>query len=265
MSIAQKNNSVEKAFAILSVFSQNGGKFEFGVGEISKILKMHKATVHRFLRSLEKIGVIEKNSETGKYRLGLKLYELGNSVSLKKIMVDRARKYLEDLHWYLNETVHFATLKNGEVAYLDKIIADRNFVIISEVGKRLPAHCTGLGKAMLAFLPEKDVKRIIKEKGLKKFTKNTITNRKKFFEELKRIRERGYAIDDEEIEDGLRCIAAPVFNGEGKVIAAVSISGPSSRINEEVYDEYSKYVIKTAKLISEELKNIDWGMLGCMS
>lgn len=255
------NNSIKKAFAILSVFSQNGGKFELGVGEISRILKMHKSTVHRFLRSMEKVGVIEKNEETGKYRLGLKLYELGNSVSLKKIMVDRARAYLEDLHWYLNETVHFATLKNGEVAYLDKIIADRNFVIISEVGKRLPAHCTGLGKAMLAFLPEDEVKRIIKEKGLKRFTKNTITNKKKFFEELKKVKERGYAIDDEEIEDGLRCIAAPIFNGEGKVIAAVSISGPSSRINETTYDEYSKYVIRTAKLISEELKNINWRLV----
>ncbi|MFN3133975.1 MAG: IclR family transcriptional regulator [Candidatus Kryptonium sp.] len=261
MRTTQKNSSIEKAFAILSVFSQNGGRFELGVGEISKVLKMHKSTVHRFLRSMEKIGVIEKNNETGKYRLGLKLYELGNSVSLKKIMVDRARKYLEDLHWYLNETVHFATLKNGEVAYLDKIIADRNFVIISEVGKRLPAHCTGLGKVMLAFLPESEVRRIIKEKGLKRFTKNTITNRKDLFEELKKIRERGYAIDNEEIEDGLRCIAAPIFNGEGKVIAAVSISGPSSRINEATYDEYSKYVIKTAKLISEELKNVNWRLV----
>jgi len=254
------NSSIEKAFKILSVFSQNG-KFELGVGEISRILKMHKTTVSRFLRSMEKIGVVEKNEETGKYRLGLKLYELGNSVSLKKIMVDRARIHLEDLHWYLNETVHFATLKNGEVVYLDKIIADRNFVIISEVGKRLPAHCTGLGKAMLAFLPESEVKRIIKEKGLKKFTKNTITNRKKFFEELEKIRERGYAIDNEEIEEGLRCIAAPIFNGEGKVIASVSISGPSSRINEQTYDEYSKYVIKTAKFISEELKNINWRLI----
>lgn len=261
MRTTQKNSSIEKAFAILSVFSQNGGRFELGVGEISKILKMHKSTVHRFLRSMEKVGVIEKNNETGKYRLGLKLYELGNAVSLKKIMVDRARKYLEDLHWYLNETVHFATLKNGEVAYLDKIIADRNFVIISEVGKRLPAHCTGLGKVMLAFLPENEVRRIVKEKGLKRFTKNTITNRKDLFEELKKIRERGYAIDNEEIEDGLRCIAAPIFNGEGKVIAAVSISGPSSRINETTYDEYSKYVIKTARLISEELKNVNWRLV----
>lgn len=261
MRTTQKNSSIEKAFAILSVFSQNGGRFELGVGEISKILKMHKSTVHRFLRSMEKVGVIEKNNETGKYRLGLKLYELGNSVSLKKIMVDRARKYLEDLHWYLNETVHFATLKNGEVVYLDKIIADRNFVIISEVGKRLPAHCTGLGKVMLAFLPESDVKRIIREKGLKRFTKNTITNKKDLFEELKKIRECGYAIDNEEIEDGLRCIAAPIFNGEGKVIAAVSISGPSSRINETTYEEYSKYVIKTARLISEELKNVNWRLI----
>jgi len=210
---------------------------------------------------MEKVGVIERNNETGKYRLGLKLYELGNSVSLKKIMVDRARKYLEDLHWYLNETVHFATLKNGEVVYLDKIIADRNFVIISEVGKRLPAHCTGLGKAMLAFLPESDVKRIIKEKGLKKFTKNTITNKKDLFEELKKIRECGYAIDNEEIEDGLRCIAAPIFNGDGEVIAAVSSSGPSSRINETTYEEYSKHVIKTARLISEELKNVNWRLI----
>jgi len=210
---------------------------------------------------MEKVGVIERNNETGKYRLGLKLYELGNSVSLKKIMVDRARKYLEDLHWYLNETVNFATLKNGEVVYLDKIIADRNFVIISEVGKRLPAHCTGLGKAMLAFLPESDVKRIIKEKGLKKFTKNTITNKKDLFEELKKIRECGYAIDNEEIEDGLRCIAAPIFNGDGEVIAAVSISGPSSRINETTYEEYSKHVIKTARLISEELKNVNWRLI----
>jgi len=84
MRIAQKNSSIEKAFAILSVFSQNGGRFELGVGEIRKILKMHKSTVHRFLRSMEKVGVIERNNETGKYRLGLKLYELGNSVSLKK-------------------------------------------------------------------------------------------------------------------------------------------------------------------------------------
>ncbi len=254
------NSSIEKAFKILSVFSENG-KSELGVREISKILKINRSTVHRFLSSMEKIGVVEKNEETGKYRLGLKLYEIGNSVPLRKIMVDRARYYLEDLHWYLNETVHFATLKNGEVVYLDKIIADRNFVIISEVGRRLPAHCTGLGKAMLAFLPESEVRRIIKEKGLKKFTKNTITSSRKFFEELRKIRECGYAIDNEEIEDGLRCIAVPVFNGEGKVIAAVSISGPSSRINESVYDEYSKYVIRTAKLISDELKNITWRMV----
>ena len=255
-----KNSSIEKAFKILSKLSQSR-KYEMGVAELSRTLKMHKSTVHRFLATMEKIGIVEKNKNNGKYRLGLKLFELGSAVCLKEILIDRAREYLEDLHWYLNETVHLAMLKDGKIAYLDKIVADRNFVIVSGIGKRLPAHCTGLGKAMLAFLPRKDVERIIKKHGLPRFTKNTITSKKKLFEELKTIRERGYAIDNEEIEDGLRCIAAPIFDGNGKVVAAVSISGPVSRINEKTIEEYSKYVVKTANRISKELKNINGGLL----
>jgi len=144
-------------------------------------------------------------------------------------------------------------LDRGEVVYIEKRECRQSIQIVSQIGMRLPAHCTGVGKVLLAYLPDAEVRQIIKKKGMTRFTKNTITDPRSLETELDRIRERGYAIDNEEIMDGLFCMAAPIRDYSGKVIAAVSVSGPTSRIKMEKLPKALELVVQTSGEISSAL------------
>ncbi|MDK2823537.1 MAG: IclR family transcriptional regulator, regulon repressor [Clostridia bacterium] len=242
--------SVDRALQIMEVFSSE--KRELGVTEIAQSLGIHKSTVFGLLATLENRGYVEQNLENGKYKLGLKLFELGNLVQEGMDLRSLAAPFIAELVDKYGETVHLVIHDKGEVVYIDKRESLSNIRILSRVGSRLPMHCTGVGKCLLAFMAEEDIQLVIK-KGLRPFTPNTIIDAEKLKQELATIRNNGYAFDLEEIEMGLRCVAAPIKNHKGEVIAAISLSGPSMRMDEEKMLQLIEPIKTAALKISRSL------------
>ncbi len=241
--------SVDRALRILDTFSLK--EKELGVTEISKRLDLHKNTVFGLLRTLEYWGYIEQNQSTRKYRLGLKLLELGNQVKEGLDLRAVALPFLQELVERYSETVHLAVHDQGEIVYIEKVEGPNTIRMYSQIGRRAPMHCTGVGKAILAYMSEKEIEKIIRLQGLKYFTPNTITDPRKLHEELRLIKENGYSLDKEEIEIGLRCVAAPIRDSQNTVIAAISVSGPSMRMTEGKIQELISSVKEAAFKISK--------------
>jgi DNA-binding IclR family transcriptional regulator len=229
------------------------------LAELSEKLQLHKSTVHRLIMVLERHNVIERNSVNGRYRLGLKLFELGTRAVSQLDLRERARPYLERLVLETSETVHLCILDETEVVYLDKVEPARSVRMATSVGRRNPAYCTAVGKAMLAWLPESQVESIVRKDGLKAVTPHTITSLLEFKRELSAIRKRGYAVDNEEIEEGVRCIGCVVRNFSGEPVAAISISGPAFRLTESKVPVLATAVVAAAHGLSRGLgfKDVD--------
>jgi DNA-binding IclR family transcriptional regulator len=223
------------------------------VAELAQRVKLHKSTAHRLLSILERHRIVERVSETGRYRLGLRLFELGTIAMDRFNIRDRARPYLESLLEELNETVHLCALDAGEVLYLDKIEPARSVRMASRIGHRKPVHCTAVGKAILAHLSKGEQDSILQLHGLPRITPKTITTAVELKAEFKPIRERGYALDNEETEMGLRCIGAAILDYSGHPVAAVSVSAPSFRLTMDKVPDLAGPVVRVARALSEEL------------
>jgi DNA-binding IclR family transcriptional regulator len=241
---------LEKAFKILELFSERDK--ELSATEIHNCLSYNKTSTFRIIKNLEDAGYIEKDSRTLKYKLGLRIFYLASLAEPHTAIRKITRPFLEKLNEECHETVHLAVLHQGEALYLDKIEGKKTIRVISRIGMKLPAHCSGVGKTLLASLSEEALEEIIREKGLPRFTDNTITDLNDLKEELAQIRKQGYAIDNEEIEEGLKCSAAPLINSEEKVLAAISISAPTESFNKEC-STYISRVKKTAKEVSQAI------------
>lgn len=222
--------SVERAIGILLLYSNDVE--ELTLTEISLRMGLHKSTTFGLINTLEHYDLIQKSLETGKYRLGIRLLQLGNLVFTQLDLRKVTGKYLKQLVNKHSETVHLAILDGADVVYIDKVDSPRSIQMNSAIGKRMPAYATGIGKAILAFLPEEEWRRHVSS-PLKKFTENTITSLDDLEKELERIRRNGYAEDNEEIEDGLRCVAAPMFDVNNQVVGSVSLSAPTTRMSKE--------------------------------
>lgn len=244
---------VDRVVDILETFPKHGP--ELGVSEISRILGLKKATAHRLLVALRRRGLVAQDPLSRRYRLGLKLWELGAMATSHVDWVDRVKPYLEQLTQLTGETSHLAVLSDGQVLYVEKVESPRSLRIPSQVGRRLPVHCTAVGKALIAFLPDEVLQSIVGHHGLKAFTTNTITDLDRLRAELATAREQGYTTDNEEIEEGLACIGAPVRDHSAHVVAAISIAGPASRVRSERMGDHIKAVVGVANAISR--------MLGC--
>ena len=243
---------LHKAFRLLDLFGSEEVE-ELAVPEIIEKLGYTQPTVFRIINNLEEEGYLEKNTETGRYRLGMRLFFLGSRVKPYHLLKNAARPLLGKLHQQTGETVHLAVLHKYEVLYLDKIQSSHTVrVVISQVGRKLPAHCSGVGKALLAHLPMDEVKEAVEEAGLPTFTVNTITTWNRLKEELENIREQGFAVDNEEIEIGLKCVAAPVFI-DRQVVAALSVSLPKMRFSQAGPD-LPQVVMGTARELSAVLE-----------
>ena len=243
--------SVERAIALLKAFDID--KPELGVTELSRVLGLHKSTVSRILATLERGGLVEQNPETGKYRLGVALIGLGALVVAHADVREIARPLLRRLAEETQETVNLAVLDGDEVINIEQMLPDKRQVKnIGWVGRRTPLHCVSTGKVLLAYLPEEEIERIL-AKGLSRRTDKTITDPGRLRKELVKIRQQGYATGLEELEEGLNAVAAPVRNHDGKVIAAVSVSGPSYRVSLENIPKLAKLTIRTAEEISRRL------------
>ncbi|SFT01569.1 IclR family transcriptional regulator [Halostagnicola kamekurae] len=223
------------------------------ITEIADELNRSKGTIHCHLATLLEKEHVVKDDET--YRLSLRYLELGEGVKERLGTYEVVTDELADLAEQSNELVQFATEEHGRAVYLYKTGGELAVQTASSVGKREYLHCISLGKAILAHYPRERVEEIVDEHGLPGYTPQTITSRDELFEELETIRERGYAFDDEEKIEGLRCVAAPVTAGEDDVIGAVSVSGPSSRMTGDRYrEELPNMVTRSANVIEINAK-----------
>ncbi|MBI5968744.1 MAG: IclR family transcriptional regulator [Deltaproteobacteria bacterium] len=227
------------------------------IRELSVKINLPKGTIHRLLSSLSYFGYVRQDLKTRNYFLGFKLVELGNILLSQLDLRKEAEPFLRDLSERTKETVHMVFLDRNEIVYIDKVETDHSssgLRMASKVGLRNPAHSCAVGKVLLSHLSEVELNHLIKEKGLSKRTENTIVNSDQLREHLRSVRTQGYAIDDEENERGIRCVAAPIYNEAGKAMAAISISGPAFRITKKVIQErLKKEVVETAFQISQRL------------
>lgn len=242
---------LEKAMRVLGRFDSEHP--EWGVTELSRDLKINKSTVSKILSTFENHHVLSKNHENRKYRLGLRLFELGSLVAEQMDLQKVAYPYMEDLNRKVKETVHLVVMDGFEIVYINKVESSQSLRIVTRVGGRLPAYCTGVGKVLLSALSPEELELFFRKNRLKALTPNTITDREKLKKELAQIRAQGYAIDHEEFSKGLMCIAAPIFNYSQKEIGAISISGPTHRILEKNLKELIPLVKDTAQRISRQL------------
>ena len=243
---------LDRAINILEfIGKQSSG--EAALPELSAAMKLHKTTTHRIAHVLESRGLLRRGLDSNRYRLGLHLYDLGCQALDHVNMRDEARPLMTRVAFEVGETVHLALLDRVEVLYIERMEAQRSLTMGSKLGARNPVYCTALGKAMLAYSPETEVDHILTGLRMEARTRNTITNVLALKRELKRVHDRGYAIDDEEIEEGIRCIAAPILNADDRAVAAISVSGPSSRITPDRYQLIGKTMIKAAQELSVRL------------
>jgi len=243
-------SSVANALRLTKAFSEQ--EYEMGISALAARLGLAKSTVHRLATTLVEYDMLEQNRETGKYRLGLAFFELGTLVRRKMDTATEAQGEIHALADSSGETVQLAILDHLTVLYI-RIRESRQAVRLSSgLGSRAPAHCTGVGKALLAFQPAEVVQQVI-DAGLKRHTVNTITEPDALRAELASIRGRGYAIDDEEIEVGLRCVAAPIRDHSGQVVAAISVAAPVQRMSKKTVQTTIPSVVAAAENISRRL------------
>jgi IclR family transcriptional regulator, KDG regulon repressor len=246
----QRLSSVGAAIKLLNAFSED--ETEFGISNLAKRLGLAKSTVHRLATTLVADRLLEQDPQSGKYRLGIALFRLGALVRRRMDVSSEARPFLFDLRKKTNETVHLAILDGAEIMYVYYLESSQAIRMRSDLGGRKPAYCTAEGQAILAFGPSEVVERVAK-RGLRARTPQTITDANKLLKALQLVRQRGYAMDDEESEIGMRCIAAPIRNDSGEVVGAVGVAGPVSRLTKKTLASFAPHVVAAAASISARL------------
>ena len=246
-------HSVDKALSILEALSRVDS---IGISELNRELGFGKGTIYRLITTLRIHGYVEQ-TETQKYRMSLKLFEMGNKVVNRLGIRKVANPYLEQIAIATNETVNLAVLDGIEVIYIDRIESLEPLRIGLEVGTRFPAYCTGLGRTLLASCDPVKMQSLllqIENKGqMIQHTKQTLTDLEALEKQLQIIRKQGYCFDDEEYIPGIRCLSAPIFNYTGKVVAAISIAGPTVRLTNDVISNFIIILKTNAKNISNRL------------
>ena len=218
--------------------------------EIGNRLDLHKSTVYRLLQALKQRGYIEKNAK-GSYRLGMEFIELSSLYLNNLELKTEAQPILRELSSLSGNTAFLATLQESEVVYIDKMETFNSLRKYSIIGQRAPLYCTALGKSMLTGKTEEQIRRLYRDRELTVFTEKSISSVDDLIEEIENTRRRGWSLDDEEYEEGLRCIGAPIRDYRNEVIAAVSTSGYASVITRERVEEIAAYVVKAARDISQ--------------
>ncbi|UCG25214.1 MAG: IclR family transcriptional regulator [Chloroflexota bacterium] len=242
--------SVERAMAILRSFTE--AEPELRVTELARRLDLHKSTVSRILATLQKGSLVSRNPESGKYRLGLGLIGLAG-VALGRLDVRGvAQPYLNNLVAFTQETVNISVIEGNACVNIERARSPQPIRYEGWIGRRTPLHCTAAGKALLANLPDRE-RSLRLALPLVKYTSQTITDNQTLVEVLKEIRLQGYAIVHEEFEEGFSAIASPIYNHEGQVVAAVSVSGPTYRMGPGTVESFINPLQETAQTISTEM------------
>lgn len=241
--------SIDRMFDIMETLSIHPRGIS--LTELSAEVDLHKSTVHRFLTSLMCKGYVIKEDDSTKYRLTMRMFEIGSRVVDGMNILNVARPYLEQLADGTDESVHMVVRDKVEIVYVFKEESSNSVVrMSSRVGLRNPMYCTGVGKAIMAFLPEDEAKAIWDATQIVRHTEKTITSFSRMQTEMARIRENGYSVDDEEHERGVRCVAVPIRDISGKPVAAISISAPVTRMDDFRISQVAPMVKETASRIS---------------
>lgn len=241
--------SLERALDILEMLGRSEG--ELGVTEIGPQVGLANGTVHRLLSTLTLRGYARQNPQTRKYALGPKSLMLSSSA--RERLGPLARPYLTELMEVSRESANLAALERNAVVYIEQVPAQRMVRMLTEVGNRVPPHSSGTGKVLLAYQPDEVTDAVIRQSGLPRFTEHTITDEARFREELALTRVRGYAVDSEEMEEDVRCLAAPVYFPDGQILAAMSISGPAGRLSESRIEDLIPHIKRIANSFSQSL------------
>lgn len=223
--------SVERALQILDLF--NDQATELKITEISQQMGLSKSTLHSLLKTLQLHGYIDQNPDNGKYCLGMKLVERGHFVVGTMDIRQKAKSWLTTLSQETGQTTHLGILDGNEGVYIEKIEGKQAAIAYSRIGRRLPVHATAIGKVLMAWLGDEELNALLDGYAFTRFTPATLTDRAALLAALAQTRHNRYALDNEENEPGVRCIAVPVWNHESRVIAALSLSTLTSRVNDE--------------------------------
>jgi DNA-binding IclR family transcriptional regulator len=243
--------SLDRAVQVLELLADSEGPLS--LADVCERMDLHKSTAHRALMVLERTGLLERTPEN-RFRLGLKLYELGSRAVEQIDLRARVHPWFRKLSAQVGETVHLGVLQKTSVVYLDKVEPNNRRVWLdSRIGASNPVYCTAMGKAILAFLPPAEVAAIVARIRFVRYTPRTLCTAEALQRSLDRVRRRGYAIDDEEVECGVRCIGAPILNESGRPVAAVSVSGPSSRITQQSVPGIAERLLRCCREISESM------------
>jgi IclR family transcriptional regulator, KDG regulon repressor len=243
--------AVARALSILEALLHHPSPIS--ITQLSQQLGLYPSSVHRMVDTLKYWGFIEQVPYTQEYTLGLKVVELGMAKLHQLNVFNEATPFLKQIAEQFDETVNLAVLDQGEVVYLDKVESTRIVKAILYPGKRAPFHCTAIGKVLMAFQPKTVRSKIIKEKKLTRYNQNTITDPEVLENELMKIRDSGYALDNGEQVEEVHCVAVPIYDIHGKVIAAISISAPAFRMGTEKKKEIITFSRKKAMEISKRL------------
>ena len=224
-----------------------------GLQDLSNELGLNKSTVHRILNSLICMDYVRQDAETLKYSLSFKFCRISNQILAQNSLIDIARPYIKQLAELSGETVHLVQIDHIHAVYIDKVESPRNSVrLVSMVGKSIPLYCSGVGKAMLADMPDEKIRSVWEQSEIRKMTEYTITDPARFQEEIREIRRNGYALDNEENEPGVRCIAVSLRSFQGKPSYALSISAPKDRMSDSRILELKEMILDTKEKISRE-------------
>src|SRR5580658_6377897 len=245
-----KVQALDRAFAVLDLLGES--ETPLGLAQVAASLQLHKSTAHRFLMVLERHRMVER-TVNGKFRLGLRLFDFGNRAIEQYDLRDRAQLHLRKLVAETEETAHLCILEAARVIYIDKIEPTRAVRMITRIGASNPVHCTSVGKAILAFLPEEKIADVIRRTRFERFTHRTIGSPEALRTEIEKTKRRGYAVDDEELEEGLRCIAVPVFDAQRFPVAAISVSGPSFRVTAQKLPSIANHLLQCVRGISADM------------
>ncbi len=242
--------SLERGLAVLSVFATEPRLL--GIADLARILGMNASTVHRYVRTLTELGYLQQDASSRRYRLGFKVADLGLAMINSLDATDVARPHLRALaaHWDL--TVNMAILDGPDIVYVERIVGRRSMDLHLQVGSRQPAHCTAMGKVLLAFIDDATLENVIERIDFTPRGRRSISDPQALYTELRRIRERGYGVNNEELAPGLRSVAAPVRNARGFVVAAVNIHASPYKIS-EIVELLAPVIVETADAITREL------------
>ena len=220
--------SLQQALRVLVYMGEQAP--ESDANELAARMGLSKASVHRLLHTLERFDLVERDAQSERYRLGMKLHQLGNRAAASRTLRTEAHRFLVEMSRRSRETVSLATPAPGGAICLDRLDSPHTVITVcTPVGSIFPAHCTAAGKAILAYLSESEMEEVVRRTGLRQHTPFTITQLAPLKENLRLIRQRGYAVDHQELERGLSGVAAPVLCAHERVIAAVGIAGPTPR------------------------------------